>query len=141
MDNAAIKKEFKGYRKAKKEWDRLNRQIEEIETQITSISIDYSRERVQSSNINHDKVAEVIDRLSALREKAIDEADKMTAYMVKTFGRIDKLEDETERDIMQRRYVEGLSWEEICVAIGFSWAQVHRYHRAALEHLGNAKEV
>ena len=49
---------------------------------------------------------------------------------------IDKLEP-VERLILRRRYLEGLTWEEVAVRSNYSWRQVHRIHGRALEHLRN----
>ena len=130
-----IKKELWQYQNAKKEWDRLNRKIEEIETQIMSIGVDYSKEKVQVSPISADKLANAIDMLSELREKASNEAYAMSCSMVETYGKIDKVKDPLQRQILQMRYIEAREWEDICYTLGYSWAHMHRMHRIALESL------
>lgn len=40
-----------------------------------------------------------------------------------------------ERTLLRHRYIEGLSWEEVCVAMSYSWRQTHRIHSQALEAL------
>lgn len=40
-----------------------------------------------------------------------------------------------ESDILRKRYIELKSWETICIEIGYSWKQTHRYHGAALKNL------
>ena len=40
-----------------------------------------------------------------------------------------------ERTLLRLRYLDGLTWEEICVKESYSWAQVHRYHAEALKKL------
>ena len=47
---------------------------------------------------------------------------------------IDTLE-QRERVLMRYRYIQGLTWEEICVAMHYSWRQVHRIHASALQQL------
>lgn len=39
------------------------------------------------------------------------------------------------RTLMRHRYIEGLTWEEVCVAIGYSWRQCHNIHAKALDTL------
>lgn len=46
----------------------------------------------------------------------------------------------TARLIFRHRYIEGMKWEEICVAVGYEWSQIHRLHRAALAKLGGAHD-
>ena len=38
----------------------------------------------------------------------------------------------TERTLMRLRYIEGLSWQEVCDRIHYSWQQTHRIHANAL---------
>ena len=47
---------------------------------------------------------------------------------------IDGLEP-TARLLLRHRYIEGMKWEEICVAMSYSWRQAHRLHSSALREL------
>ncbi len=49
---------------------------------------------------------------------------------------IDRLE-ETERMLMRYHYIEGMTWEEVAVAISYSWRQTHRLHARALAKLSD----
>lgn len=40
-----------------------------------------------------------------------------------------------ERNLVRLYYIKGLSWEEVAVAINYSWRQTHRIHSHALELL------
>lgn len=37
-----------------------------------------------------------------------------------------------ERTVMRYRYIDGLTWEKVCVAVNYSWKQTHRIHSKAL---------
>ena len=41
----------------------------------------------------------------------------------------------TERKLMRHRYIEGLTWEKVCVEMNYSWRQTHNIHAAALDRL------
>lgn len=43
-----------------------------------------------------------------------------------------------ERDLIRYKYMDGLTWEEVCVAMRYSWTHTHRIHSAALVKLGEA---
>ena len=133
------KKELWQYMDAKKEYERTLAKIEEIEAQITNVSIDYSKERVKTSVVAYDTLANVIDKLTALRNEAILQADAMADKMIKAYGYIEKVKDPTHREILQRRYIQGEQWESICYNMGFSWAHIHRLHKEALEELSSQK--
>ena len=40
-----------------------------------------------------------------------------------------------ERTLMRYRYIDALGWDAICGKMSYSWRQVHRIHRQALERL------
>lgn len=48
---------------------------------------------------------------------------------------IDTLKDSRERTIMRYRYITGMTWEEICVRVNYSWQHTHRLHAGALSKL------
>ena len=47
---------------------------------------------------------------------------------------IDSLEP-TARLLMRYRYLDRLTWEEVCVKLAYSWRQTHRLHNRALNAL------
>lgn len=48
--------------------------------------------------------------------------------------RIERLEDENEKDVLAYRYILGKKWEDIAVKMGYTWQHIHRIHSNALEN-------
>lgn len=82
-------------------------------------------------------VTEHTEELQALEEYYKELGAKLLRQQLAIEKAIDSL-GPLQRTIMRHRYIEGMKWEEICVAIGYEWSQVHRFHRAALEKLRGA---
>ena len=40
-----------------------------------------------------------------------------------------------ERQLMRHRYLKGLTWEKVCVAINYGWTQTHEMHGRILDKL------
>lgn len=40
-----------------------------------------------------------------------------------------------ERKLFRHRYIEGLTWEAVCVEMNYSWRQTHNIHSQALDKL------
>lgn len=40
-----------------------------------------------------------------------------------------------ERRLMRLYYLDGLTWEQVCVEMSYSWMQIHRIHAKALDQL------
>ena len=43
--------------------------------------------------------------------------------------------DPIERTLMRHRYLEGMTWEKVCVAINYGWTQTHNMHGRILDKL------
>jgi hypothetical protein len=50
-------------------------------------------------------------------------------------GIIFDLDDPLHRTVLRLRYIDGLSWEKICVEINYEWAWTHRIHSNALDNI------
>jgi RNA polymerase sigma factor (sigma-70 family) len=80
-------------------------------------------------------------------QQAIDHTQVRDLYLQKTAeldqaiveieAAIEVLESR-ERTLIRLYYVEGLTWEEVCVSMSYSWRQIHNIHRKALEKLKEA---
>lgn len=79
-----------------------------------------------------------------VEDKAIRLADKAMEWKM---AELDALEErqavfdlvmQTEgpaREVLINRYIELLSWEEICVIVGYEWTQTHFYHKEGLKQI------
>jgi len=45
----------------------------------------------------------------------------------------------TERNLMRERYIHGKDWTEVCVTIGYGWAQTHRLHSEILKKISKKR--
>lgn len=48
--------------------------------------------------------------------------------------KIERMENEDEKDILMYRYIKRMKWEEICTKMNREWAQIHRIHARALKN-------
>lgn len=74
------------------------------------------------------KLDELVQRMLQLRHERIQ-------IYTQIFNDIERIGDEAERAVLMHRYLRRLSWEQICVEMGYQWAQVHRIHARALKDL------
>jgi DNA-directed RNA polymerase specialized sigma24 family protein len=74
-----------------------------------------------------------------LMEEQIEKLKKERLKKAKAYERIyeqiSEVEDDTEKELLDLRYIKGLKWEEISLEMDYSWKQVHRIHANALKHL------
>lgn len=72
-------------------------------------------------------------KLDELERKLIKARFERIGLYTDIFEDIERMEDETEKAVLTYRYLRSYSWEEICVEMGYQWAQVHRIHAKALK--------
>lgn len=48
--------------------------------------------------------------------------------------KIERMDNEDEKDVLVYRYIRLMKWEDICVKINHSWQHIHRIHKKALEN-------
>lgn len=63
------------------------------------------------------------EKLHALAAEAFDIEQSINSLPVK------------ERTLCRHYYIMGLTWEQVCVEMNYSWSQVHRIHAKALRLL------
>lgn len=49
-------------------------------------------------------------------------------------GKIEAMQDETEKLVLRLRYIHGKKWEEIAVEMGYEFRHITRIHGRGLEH-------
>lgn len=79
------------------------------------------------------------DATMELRALYKDKIAELAAEQLAIEEAIESL-DQTARRALRHRYIEGLTWEQICVEMDYSWRQIHRIHAGALETLRAQKE-
>ena len=64
--------------------------------------------------------------------------DALMAEQLHIEKMIDSLEP-TERRLTRYRYIDGLTWEEVCTYLCYSWRQTHRIHGRIIDKLTTAE--
>ena len=85
-----------------------------------------------SGRVIHDSMAENICELDELEEIVREQNSGLIEMQKEIHKAINSLKDSSHRRIMTKRYIDGLSWEEVCVSVNYSWKHTHRLHSQAL---------
>ena len=87
---------------------------------------------------NTDPMTDSLAQKERLIERYRKKEAELTAALEHIETMIDSLEYR-ERRLLRARYVEGMSWEKVCVTMSYSWSRTHEIHGLALDKLaGNA---
>ena len=73
-------------------------------------------------------------RVDELEGEIKEAADECIEHLKSIRDKIEQLQGENEKDVLNYRYIRGMKWEEIAVKMDYSWKQIHRFHSKALEN-------
>ena len=117
------------YINLKKSIARLEEQRQELFINNVCPNVNYSG--VPGSHVKRD-LSDYIVGLSEIESKLIKLKSERFQVQKEIVEKIEALEDETERAVLDYRYIRGLQWEEIAVKMNYSYRNVTRIHGRAL---------
>ena len=133
MTRAEIKQQLHRYRDLKAE----QAQIEEQLRRLTDPRIPHLTGMPKGSGGSNDAMVNAVAQRIALQSRYWEQLEKLAQAAAAVEDMIESLSP-MERRIFRCRYIEGKSWEAVCVAVGYSWRQAHNIHSAALDKLAEA---
>lgn len=128
------KKELQEYRWIKRNIQRLEDRLLELETEATKQTTQLTQDPISGSGYNKDRMTDVVAMIIPVRDRINQQLEKSYELVVKIEKAIETL-PEREKYLVRARYIDGVAWERICVDMGYSWRQVHRIHSDALKML------
>ena len=124
------KHDLKGYLRMKAEMGRLDKQITELRRVIQSPKTSSITGMPRGGG--HLTMDDEIHELDLMIADYSAQWDALVLERMRIERAIRSLPDTLERALMGYRYIDGLTWEEICVKISCGWDKTHRLHRSAL---------
>ena len=128
------KEQLRAYRDIKLERDKLAAMVEEVEAVLYGPRSPKLDGMPHGGSAPGSIVEEAAIKHAELLEKYRRKVAELSAALVEIENAIEVLEPR-ERTLIRLYYAQGLTWEEVCVAMNYSWRQVHRIHAKALEAL------
>lgn len=133
MTKDALKKKLHAYRDLEAERLQILQELERVGDRMTAPR-GSNMDGMPRSPGAGDPVLGVVSQHMALEERYQRQLEKLAAAQSAIETMIEGL-DPLARRLMRHRYIEGKPWEEVCVAIGYSWRQTHNLHAKALDAL------
>ena len=129
MENEKKKEYLRQYEKAV-------RQLKRIELEIREMRLDRFCPSMVVDAMPHARCINDLSAYAALLDKEerryIKARYKRIQMCKEIKDRIERLENEDEKDVLLYRYINLMKWEDICKKMKYSWKQVHRIHSNAL---------
>ena len=132
-DNEIKKEYLKGYRKIYLKIKSLEEQKQSlIESAQSAKAIKYSDMPKGSKQTD---LSDYIIKLEQLYDEIEDKKQELNNLRLDIEGKITRLEDGIQSDLLRKRYIEFKKWEQICLEINYSWMHTHRIHSEALKNI------
>jgi DNA-directed RNA polymerase specialized sigma24 family protein len=133
MTKDELKKLLHSYRDLKDEHKQIALELEQVEAFMTAPK-GTNWDGMPRGGRAGDPILNVVSQHINLQERYQAKLAELAAAQTQIEELIDSLEPR-ERKLMRHRYIEGLSWEEVCVAMCYSWRQTHNIHGNALDKI------
>ena len=128
-----VKRRLYRYLDLKRERDQIAEELRTAEGTATSPSSPNLDGMPRASGYGDAMVGRVSELIS-LRELYKRKRDEISEAMLAIENAIEGLEP-VERTLLRYRYIYGMTWEKVSVAMNYSWRQTHKIHARALDKL------
>ena len=81
---------------------------------------------------NGSRVERPMDKVMEIEAQITREIDELYTVHQEIKGTLSQLEDENLKLLMEYRYIDGLTWEQVAVEMNYSYMQICRLHGKAL---------
>lgn len=128
-----VKEQLSEYRHLRKEGAQIQRKLEEVEAAMMSPRTP-RLDGMPRGGSGGDPVSSLVEQHLALIDKYTDLLTHQAKAQLDVERMIESLPSK-ERLVLRSYYIDGMTWEKVCVAANYSWRQVHNIHAAALDRL------
>ena len=90
---------------------------------------------VPSGGNGSDKVQMGAIKIAELRESLIDKINHLVSVRIEIERAIGTVQDDTQRRLLRRKYINGLTLEQIAVEMHYSYVHTCRIHGYALSNI------
>lgn len=98
-------------------------------------AIDYSKDKIQSSPSNGAPFTKIVMKIIELEETINNEIERLLDLKLQIRETINAVQDNEEKLLLKYRYLNFMSWEDVCSYMQVSMRTAHRIHKAALENV------
>lgn len=129
MTNGEKKKILMSYRRLSQQEKAIVEQIDEL-TLLKSPRLD----GMPRGSPDPSDLSEIVAKAGDIFDKWQKLLDKKYAALSVITDEIEKLPNETEKTLLMLRYINGKTFEQVAVEMGYSWRHTLRIHGQALAH-------
>ena len=130
-ENEKKKEYLKQYGKALRQEKRIEEELERLKLDRMLPGALAADGMPKSSSLSD--LSDYMAKIDELEGKLIRQRRKKVQIRTEIRERIEELDNEKEKDVLTKRYIDCEGWNRICDETGYKWTQVHRNHSEALK--------
>lgn len=142
-----VKKKEKTENEIKKEYllgfQKISRQLARLENELAEIRLNKYCPSCISDGMPRasgcSDLSSYMAKVDELEKKILKKRYNRLQKQQEIRNRIERMEDENEKDVLTYRYLGGMKWEDIAVKMGYTWQHIHRIHSSALKNFNVTK--
>lgn len=134
MTNKEKKQYLNRYVQSKNRYNAISEEMLRIRSEACRVSPVLS-EMPSGGNQTGTKIERAIEQLDACANDLEKEALEMRRLMQEVKAAINTIPDETLKQLLELRYINGYTWEQIAVKMYYSYVHICRLHGLALEKI------
>ena len=118
------------YRKKMARWKLLQAEVERLRTDAESMRINL--DGMPRASGSKDRTERLAIQLADYELKLTREASELYMQSMRIITELGQLQNQKHQELLYKRYIQGITWEQIAVDMGITWRHCHRLHKLAL---------
>lgn len=122
------------------QYKHIQREIEDIDRRMAQIRLKYAApsainysDMPKAHNSEHD-LSDYIVKMDELTDYMISKYTRLRGIEVDIYLRVDRMENQQERECLRFRYIDGMTWTQVADALCTTERNVYFIHGRALRH-------
>lgn len=112
---------------------RINRMLEEqYRWKCLAMKVTQNFSPTPGGGESSSPIERPMDKVDELERKITQAIDELADIRMEIEAVLGQLEDDTLRELMKYRYIDGLTWEQVAEKMHYSWRHTCRLHGEAL---------
>ena len=122
------------------QYQHIQREIEDIDRRMAQVRLKYAApsainysDMPKAHNSNHD-LSDYVAKIDEVTDYMISKYTRLRGIEIDIYMRVDRMENQQERELLRHRYIDGMTWTQIADAMLTTERNVYFIHGRALQH-------
>ena len=122
------------------QYQHIQHEIEDIDRRMAQVRLKYAApsainysDMPKAHNSNHD-LSDYVAKMDELTDYMISKYTRLRGIEIDIYMRVDRMENQQERELLRYRYIDGMTWTQVADAMLTTERNVYFIHGRALQH-------